>query len=52
MADDRPIVSTGAKDFGAVDNNRGVVVGDASGYTRVIGKSKPSAMLRLILSFG
>lgn len=37
MADDGFIVGTGSKDFGAVSDNRGVVVGDASGHTRVIG---------------
>ena len=37
MAGNAPAVSTGMKEFGTIANNRGVVFGDASGYTQVIG---------------
>lgn len=37
MTDNAPTMATGAKVFDAISNNRGVVVGDASGHAQVIG---------------
>lgn len=48
MARDTAAVSTGSKDFGAISGNRGVVLGDASGYAQVIGMSSSRQCLREI----
>ncbi|KAJ4367082.1 hypothetical protein N0V83_007612 [Neocucurbitaria cava] len=37
MANTVPTTVTGAKEFGAISDNRGVVLGDASGYTQITG---------------
>ena len=37
MVDHIPAVSTGAKDFGRISDNRGAVIGDVSGPATVIG---------------
>lgn len=37
MAGSMPAVSTGAKDFGKISGNKGAVIGDVSGYAKVIG---------------
>lgn len=41
MADYPPAVSSGGKAFGAIRDNRGVVLGDASGHAHVIGALRP-----------
>ena len=37
MAGNTPVVSTGTKDFGTISGNQGTVIGDVSGYAKVIG---------------
>ena len=37
MAGNTPVVSTGTKDFGTISGNQGAVIGDVSGYAKVIG---------------
>ena len=39
MTDNTPTIATGAKEFGEISNNPGVVIGDASGHVNVIGGS-------------
>lgn len=52
MASHTPAVSTGAKDFGPISDNKGAVIGDVSGHATVIGSSPVHISIDLILNPG